>query len=134
LKKWHLAILRSLLSEPTAPFAEGAIAARVRHWAARLGLDVSRDAAGNLLLRPREAKRTAATWLFAAHMDHPGFIARSQRGRVIEADFIGGRPERVLPQRPGRVPSWHGRPGHVYHGRLARGFRVPRLPFSAAVG
>jgi endoglucanase len=87
--KLHLEILRSLLSVPTCPFAEGAVVERVHHWAGRLGLCVAADEAGNLLLRPPGARRTDAPWIFAAHMDHPGFIARSQRGRVVEADFMG---------------------------------------------
>jgi putative aminopeptidase FrvX len=94
VKKWHEEVLRDLLSVPTAPFAEEAVVARVRQWAKRLGLTVGSDSVGNLLLRPRGARRGAARWFFAAHMDHPGFIVRSQRGRQIEADFIGTvRPE-----------------------------------------
>jgi putative aminopeptidase FrvX len=106
VKKAHLEILRSLLSVPTCPFAEGAVVERVHYWSARLGLEVARDAAGNLLLRPREAKRTGAPWLFAAHMDHPGFIARSQRGLEIEADFIGSVRSEYFPDaRVGFFPT-----------------------------
>lgn len=94
MKALHKEVLQSLLSAPTAPFGEGEVAQRIRQWAGRLGLSVRADAAGNLFLRPRGARRKGARWLFAAHMDHPGFLARRQRGREVEADFIGGvRPE-----------------------------------------
>jgi putative aminopeptidase FrvX len=90
VKPLHMEIVESLLSAPTAPFAEGAVVERVRGWAVRLGLAQRVDSAGNVWLRPRGARRTASPWIFEAHMDHPGFLARSRKGRRVEADFIGG--------------------------------------------
>ena len=57
-------------------------------------LRLSRDPFGNLLIRLRGGGR-GARWVFTAHMDHPGFIARRMLGpTTLEADFRGGvRPD-----------------------------------------
>ncbi len=85
----HLGIVRSLLSEPTAPFHEEAVAAEVARWAGRRGVAFTRDGAGNVLLECRKGPRPTVRWVFSAHMDHPGFVVRRQRGRRVRADFIG---------------------------------------------
>lgn len=83
-----LGILRKLLALPTAPFHEGAVVAWIARWAGRRGLPLARDAAGNVVVRYRRG-RANRPWVFAAHMDHPGFVARARRGRRLWADFIG---------------------------------------------
>ncbi len=84
-------ILRELCSVPTAPFAEARVVRCVENFvAARRKLKLSRDRYGNLLIESRRAARSPR-WVFTAHMDHPGFIARRMRGRkTLVADFHGG--------------------------------------------
>jgi len=98
MKKRHLEILRCLLSVPTAPFREEAVIERVRQWARRRGVVFRRDAAGNVLLSlPARLRAGRGGWIFAAHMDHPGFVARRRRGRTLWADFIGGVDKAYFP-------------------------------------
>jgi putative aminopeptidase FrvX len=84
-------ILRDLCSIPTAPFAERRVVAFVERFVrARTGLQLSRDQHGNLLIELRAAARSAPRWIFAAHMDHPGFVAARMLGaRTLEARFYG---------------------------------------------
>ncbi|MHC4717936.1 MAG: hypothetical protein ACYS5V_13260, partial [Planctomycetota bacterium] len=90
MKPRHRTILRELLSAPTAPFIEDAVVEAVRRWAVRTGVGMTRDAAGNVLLRHRGPRAGRRRWVFAAHMDHPGFAAVSRRGRRLWAQFRGG--------------------------------------------
>jgi len=102
VKPRHRAILRELLAQPTAPFAESAVVEVVRRWADRRGVCFRRDRAGNVLLHhERRGSSAGGHWLFAAHMDHPGFIACRQRGRDLWAEFRGGMARRYF--RGGRV-------------------------------
>ena len=85
-----LKLLTEVCSIPTAPFAEQYVVRYVEKFvAARRGLKLSRDPAGNLLLELKSKKR-GPRWIFAAHMDHPGFVARRMiDARTLEADFRG---------------------------------------------
>jgi len=89
-------IVESLLSAPTAPFREAAVVERVAAWAAGRGVAVRRDEAGNVLLRVRRGRRRRPRWVFAAHMDHPGFIVTGRRGRSIRAEFRGSVARRYF--------------------------------------
>jgi len=83
-------LLREVLSQPTAPFREDRIAALAFRFAERIGLAAARDAHGNVLLRYRPPRRRGVGhWVFAAHMDHPGFVTTRQRGRSVWAQFRG---------------------------------------------
>lgn len=97
MKPGHLKILRSLLSEPTAPFHEQGVARQVWRWARRRGVAFGRDAGGNVLLEYRRGRGGGVPWVFSAHMDHPGFVARRRRGRVLWADFIGSVRREYFP-------------------------------------
>ena len=98
MKQCHLKILKSLLSAPTAPFQEEAIVEQVRRWADRRRADFSRDKAGNVFVHYRGGRRRGCPrWVFAAHMDHPGFVVRSSRGRSVWADFFGGVGKEYFP-------------------------------------
>jgi len=90
MKARHRTILRDLLAAPTAPFIEDAVVEAVRRWANRTGVRMTRDPGGNVLLHWRGARPGRRQWVFAAHMDHPGFAAASQRGRTLWAEFRGG--------------------------------------------
>ena len=84
-------LLQSLCSVPTAPFAEDRVIRFIDQFVAdRKELKLSRDGSGNLLI---EFKRRAKgpRWIFAAHMDHPGFVARRMIDKTtLEAAFFGG--------------------------------------------
>ena len=84
-------ILQELCSTPTAPFAEHRVVDYVERFVrARRNLKLSRDEHGNLLIELRSAKRNAPRWIFAAHMDHPGFVAaRMIDAKTLEARFHG---------------------------------------------
>jgi endoglucanase len=101
----HLAILRTILSQPVSPFHEEGVVACVRQWAQQRGVDFSQDQAGNVVLRYRRGRGgrgrgARPTWVFTAHMDHPGFVARRQAGGVVWAEFRGGvDPSRAVGTR-----------------------------------
>jgi endoglucanase len=88
-------LLRGLLRTPTAPFREEAIVRFVRGWAGAAGVAFGQDGSGNVLLRYRRG-RPRARWVFAAHMDHPGFEVRESGGRTVLADFRGGVGEKYF--------------------------------------
>jgi len=85
-------ILTEVCSIPTAPFAEQYVARYIERFvAARPKLKLSRDRHGNLLIElPPKKKSRQPRWVFAAHMDHPGFIAdRMLDERTLAAHFRG---------------------------------------------
>lgn len=88
MKRRDVETLRATLALPTAPFREHAVIEYVRRFAADTGVRFARDAGGNVLLRHRRAGG-AGRWVFAAHMDHPGFVATARRGRTLWAQFRG---------------------------------------------
>ncbi len=90
------------MSQPTAPYREGAVIRWVREFAAATpGVLVRQDRDGNLELRRRGVPRSRAPLVFNAHMDHPGFRAlRSRRGRDavrVDALFLGGVRREYFP-------------------------------------
>jgi endoglucanase len=87
-----LKLLTAICSIPTAPFAEQYVVDYVERFvAARRGLKLARDRSGNLLIEmPEKRKSKHPRWVFAAHMDHPGFIAdRMLDDRTLAAHFRG---------------------------------------------
>ena len=96
----HRRILHDLVNLPTAPFVEQQVIAYIRDFVGRRpALSIAPDRFGNLLVSydPRRARRAASQKrqstkprsavrpvLFAAHMDHPGFLA----GRRLDAKHI----------------------------------------------
>lgn len=86
-----LKLLTEVCSLPTAPFAEQHVVEYVERFVrARRKLKLSRDEFGNLLIELRSAKARGPRWVFGAHMDHPGFVARRMiDARTLEADFRG---------------------------------------------
>jgi putative aminopeptidase FrvX len=89
-------ILHEVCSLPTAPFSEQYVVRYIERFVkARPTLKLSRDRYGNLLieLRAKSANRStesAPRWVFTAHMDHPGFVARRMLdANTLEADFRG---------------------------------------------
>ena len=88
-----LKLLTEVCSIPTAPFAEQHVVRYVERFVAgRKKLRLSRDRSGNLLIEFRAAGRgsKAPRWVFAAHMDHPGFVAAKMVDRrTLDAAFHG---------------------------------------------
>jgi len=95
MSKAHLRILKQMVDLPTAPFVETHVVRYIEDFvAARPQLRLRRDRFGNLMVKytpKRPAKKLGRPVLFAAHMDHPGFIARRMiDGRHVEAEWHGG--------------------------------------------
>src|SRR5689334_18286376 len=70
-------LLKSLCSIPTAPFAEGQVVDFVSRFVQEhRGLRLSEDEWGNLLIEcpGTDRKVRSSRLVFAAHMDHPGFV------------------------------------------------------------
>src|SRR5438045_1377544 len=90
-----LKLLAEVCSVPTAPFAEQFMVRYIEHFvAARPKLRLTRDAAGNLLIelptKERSRRGRGPRWIFAAHLDHPGFVAgKMVDDRTLEAAFRG---------------------------------------------
>jgi len=111
-------LLQGVLSCPTSPFCERAVIEYARDWALRCGAAFAQDAAGNVLLgangatgrRARGGGRApkAPTWVFTAHMDHPGFVVRRGRGSSVWAEFRGGIAKQYFPGSPVRLITAHG--------------------------
>ncbi len=89
MNDYQLQLLAAVLSQPTCPFHEEAVVALARAWARKRGVAFSRDRAGNVLLRWRRGTGRRPTWVFTAHMDHPGFVTKRQRARRVWAEFRG---------------------------------------------
>src|SRR5436305_12603994 len=85
-----LRILHDVCSIPTAPFAEHFVVRYVERFVrARRRLTLSRDGSGNLLIFLK-GKTKRPRWIFGAHIDHPGFVARRMiDAKTLEADFRG---------------------------------------------
>jgi len=92
LKYW----LREILTLPTAPFHEDAVAARVYAFARERGLKIREDRGENLLLEYRNPGARSQALAFSCHMDHPGFEVISVRGREARVRLLGGVDEKTL--------------------------------------
>lgn len=90
-------IVSTVLKLPTMSFHETAVTTFVRWYAAGLGLRVTSDRAGNLLVKYRGGRGGVT---FCAHTDHPGFEVISSQGtratvalwgKVDPRDFAGSK-------------------------------------------
>ena len=110
-----------LLSLPTAPCHEQAVAAFLRRFAERRGLPVTADRYGNLVVRYRAGARPRPIAL-TGHMDHPGFEGLEADGRRLTARWLGGCDPKHFPG--GRVTvcaDGAGVPGRGHGGARGRG-------------
>jgi putative aminopeptidase FrvX len=98
MNKRHQAVLQMVLAQPTAPFAEQGVSDAIIQWAGSRKLDAVRDSIGNVVIRNRGGGKGPG-WVFAAHMDHPGFVATGRRGLKVQADFRGGVKDEFLKTR-----------------------------------
>lgn len=88
-------ILHEMLSIPTAPFAEHFVIDYIEEFCARRkAVSLSRDRAGNVMVRVRKGKRRIRRPVcITAHLDHPGFIAdRMMTKEKLRAFWRGGVP------------------------------------------
>ena len=80
--------LTELTGLPTAPGKESAVEDWVRHWSIRRDIEVKKDRAGNLLVRPKTRSRRRPI-VAVAHMDHPAFVV-TRTGKRTEVELRGG--------------------------------------------
>lgn len=86
--------LLDLTHLPTTSGLEHRVIEWVEAWVERRDdLKVMTDDAGNLLITVKGRKSKTAPIIAAAHMDHPGFVVESVRGRDVIAAFRGGVKE-----------------------------------------
>ena len=98
-RRRHEDWLMALTSLPTASGREQHVVEWIERWiAARRGLSLQRDEAGNLFVRRtpsgssgRPAPRSnAPPLLITAHLDHPAFVVINGRARDVTLEFRGG--------------------------------------------
>ena len=89
-------IFHDVLSLPTAPFYEDAVAAFIRKFAGRRGIPAETDRYGNIVLRYTKGDQAESVAL-TAHMDHPGFEILDAEGRDLAARWLGACDERHFP-------------------------------------
>ena len=88
-------ILNDMLSIPTAPFAEHRVIDYIERFCGkRKHLKLTRDRAGNVLVRVRIGKRVVKRpACITAHLDHPGFVADRMTAKgYVRAFWRGGVP------------------------------------------
>ena len=84
-------LLHEVCALPTAPFVEHHVIAYARQFAADRKIKLTEDETGNLLLEVPGTDRKLPRWVFTAHMDHPGFVAKKMLdGTTLDCDFRGG--------------------------------------------
>ncbi len=119
-------VLRDLLALPTASFVESAVMDYLGRLCAALpGVRVRRDRYGNLLAHYRRGRSgKASPVVFAAHTDHPGFVALEMLDRrTLRAAFRGGVLASFFPGA--RVRFYAG--GAPITGRVARVTKARKL-------
>jgi endoglucanase len=95
-REQHLRWLQELTQIPTAAGREQRVIARIERWVAeRRGLSLTRDGAGNLVVRQGGVSLGGAALgrpvFFTAHLDHPAFVVeRVVAPMVVELSFRGG--------------------------------------------
>src|SRR5688500_13704914 len=85
-----LDVAARLLAEPTAPLLEDRPRDVVDAVATDAGLFVSRDAAGNTVVRYDGDGADGAPLVLVAHLDHPGFTVEAVDGDTLTLRFHGG--------------------------------------------
>ena len=86
-----LDLIRAILSQPTAPYYEGAVRGEIlQHLGQLPHVSTALDDFGNLIAHYRRGD-APARFALAAHMDHPGYVGE---------DFLGGVPESYRIKQP----------------------------------
>jgi endoglucanase len=90
-RRTHLAWLKEITSIPTAAGREDRVVAWIENWVKkRPGLRLSRDKAGNLLIRSTRKSSRRKPIFITAHLDHPAFVVASVDENEVELEFRGG--------------------------------------------
>lgn len=76
---FYLNILQELVAQPTAPFHEERVAARIGQWLREWDIPFSVDAYGNIVARQQRGAPCRPLALMA-HMDHPAFTIGAAGG------------------------------------------------------
>lgn len=84
----RLAIAEALLAHPTAPFHEAVVAQHCIDVAGELGIEATRDDAGNVVLTRGRPSDTPL--VLVAHLDHPGFEIDDADDDRVAMTFHGG--------------------------------------------
>lgn len=109
-----LAVIRSILAQPTAPFHEDAVRGEIVQQLAQCPhVTTSLDAFGNVIAHYRRGEATAR-FAFAVHMDHPGYVGD---------EFLGSVPESYRDKKPptrdfGAFAMWDLPASEVRDGRV----------------
>lgn len=82
-------LARAVLSRPAVSYVEQHVRDYIRGFAEERGLDYAQDRYGNAYVTYRKGAARRPLVL-GAHMDHPGFVIESVRGRRLELTFRGG--------------------------------------------
>lgn len=78
-RAFYLELLADIVSQPTAPFHEERVAARIAAYLREWGIPYALDDAGNLIARYQRGPACRALVLMA-HMDHPAFTITARGG------------------------------------------------------
>lgn len=103
-----LSLARAILHEPTAPFHEGRVRARIAGLLAERCPHVRtrEDGFGNLVARYRRGEHLPpARWAFVAHLDHPAWV-RTDSGDGGAREFLGGVPKETQEANRGRTEDF----------------------------
>ncbi len=82
-------LTRTIVSPPTASYAEHRVAVEIRAFADARGLAYYEDEFGNAYVEYHRGRRRPPLVL-GAHTDHPGFVVTAVRGRRLTLEFRGG--------------------------------------------
>ena len=91
-RRRHEQWLKELTCLPTAAGLEHNVIAWIERWTARrTTLRMTRDRAGNILVRQARARQSPrrAPLFITAHMDHPAFVVTDVRGSDVDLEFRG---------------------------------------------
>lgn len=94
----YLDVLKDVVPQPTAPFHEERVAARIGHWLRAWGIPFAVDAHGNIVARYQRGAPCRPLALMA-HMDHPAFTVigpGGPNGAHYTAALEGGVPARLF--------------------------------------
>lgn len=102
----NVALLKRILSQPSAPFRESHVKREITRWLAANRIRHFEDPIGNIVLgagSPAEYAKLLATpakeplRIFIAHLDHPGFHGvKWLSPKVLQVKWHGGSPRRHL--------------------------------------
>ena len=90
IKSTSFEILSDLAKFPVTSYWEAGPAAYVRDRAMSVGLEVSVDQWGNVLVEKPGTDRMSSGIAFVAHMDHPGYEVVAQRDDQLVLKTLGG--------------------------------------------